>query len=355
MTVNGVVLLTGATGHVGFATLKALLQHGYTVHAAVRSEAKASLVRSALAGRVEEGQLEFIIVPDFLQDGAFDKAAKGMKYIVHVASPLPSNASEGDDLEEALVKPAVQGTLGVFESAQKAGTVQRIVVTSSNAATVPLAVLMGQDDGQIYGPDYRSDYLEAPYMNQPAVGYVASKIAALKRAEEYIATRKPGFDAIHIHPSYVEGRNELTTTIKDFELGTNAFILAPVLGRTTKDPKAPSVVHVDDVALAHVLALDPKIQGNQSFLLASSGQDNMQWNDAKEFVKKHFPDAVQKGLLPNNGSAPTSSGKADNSKTKQLLGIDLQGYETMVISVIGHYLEVLKMEEDGSKTEQLLL
>lgn len=216
MAVNGIVLLTGGTGHVGFATLKTLLQHGYTVHAAVRSEAKALLVRSALADRVEKGQIEFIIITDFLQHGAFDKAAKGVKYIVHVASPLPSNASESDDLEEALVKPAVQSTLGIFESAQKAGTVQRIVVTSSNAATVPLAVLMGQDDGHIYGPDYRSDYLEAPYMNQPAVGYVASKIAALKRAEGYIAMRKPGFDVIHIHPSYVEGRNDLTTTIKDF-------------------------------------------------------------------------------------------------------------------------------------------
>jgi hypothetical protein len=30
-----------------------------------------------------------------------------VKYIVHVASPPPSNASEGDDLEVALVKPAV--------------------------------------------------------------------------------------------------------------------------------------------------------------------------------------------------------------------------------------------------------
>jgi nucleoside-diphosphate-sugar epimerase len=214
---------------------------------------------------------------------------------------------------------------------------------------------MGQEDGQIYGPDYRSDYLEAPYMNQPVVGYVASKIAALKHAEGYIAKRKPGFDVIHIHPSYVEGRNDLTTTIKDFESGTNAFVLAPVLGRTTEDLKAPSVVHVEDVALAHVLALDLEIEGNQSFLLASSGQDSVQWNDAKEYVKKHFPDAVQKGLLPNNGSTPTSRGKVDNSKTKQLLGIDLQSYETMVISAIGHSLEVLKTEEDGSTTKQSLL
>jgi nucleoside-diphosphate-sugar epimerase len=107
MAVNGIVLLTGGPGHVGFATLKTLLQHGYTVHATVRSEAKALLVRSALADRVKKGQLESIIISDFLQDGAFDKAAKGVKYIVHVASPPPSNASEGDDLEVALVKPAV--------------------------------------------------------------------------------------------------------------------------------------------------------------------------------------------------------------------------------------------------------
>ncbi|KAK4898341.1 hypothetical protein LTR27_003937 [Elasticomyces elasticus] len=346
MAVGGIVLLTGATGHVGFATLKALLQHGYTVHAAVRNDSKAAMVRSTLPQGLAEDRLDFITIPDFLQDGAFDEAMKGVKYVVHVASPLPSNASEGDDLDEVLVKPAVQATLGVFESAQKAATVQRIVVTSSNAATVPLSVLMGQDDGQIYGPDYRSDYLEAPYMNVAMVGYVASKIAALRRAEEWVATRKPAFDVVHIHPSFVEGRNDLTTTTQDFKSGTNAFVLEPVLGWKTDNAKAPSVVHVDDVALAHVRALDPKIEGNQSFLLASSGQDGMQWDDAKTYAKKHFPDAVAKGLLPNNGSAPTSGGgKADNSKTQKVLGIKLQGYEDMVVSVVGHYLEVLEAEK----------
>ena len=114
MAVNGIVLLTGGTGHVGFATLKTLLQHGYTVHAAVRSEAKALLVRLAMADRVGKGQLELIIITYFLQDGAFDKAAKGVKYIVHVASPLPSNASESDDLEEALVKSAVHCVSGLM-------------------------------------------------------------------------------------------------------------------------------------------------------------------------------------------------------------------------------------------------
>jgi len=345
MAEGDLVLLTGATGHVGFATLKVLLQYGYTVRAAVRSEAKSTLIRATLADQAKEGQLSYIIVPDFLKEGAFNKAIEGVKYVVHVASPLPSNASKDDDLEDVLVKPAVQGTLGIFESAQKFGTVQRIVITSSNAATVPLAILMGQDDGKIYGPDYRSDYLEAPYMNRAEVAYVASKIEALKRAEEYIVTQKPGFDVIHIHPSYVEGRNDLTTTLEDFKSGTNAFVLAPVLNWKIEGPKAPSVVHVDDVALAHVLALDPSIQGNQSFLLASSGQDGMQWDDAKEYVKKHFPNAVDKGLLPNSGSQLTTSAKADNSKTQQILGIKLQSYESMVVSVVGHYLQVLEKEK----------
>lgn len=88
------VLLTGATGFVGFAVLRAALEKGYKIRAAVRSEEKAETVRSnPTLQHISEEQLSFVIVPDILSDGAFDAAAESVKYILHVASPIPLHTS----------------------------------------------------------------------------------------------------------------------------------------------------------------------------------------------------------------------------------------------------------------------
>jgi len=268
-----------------------------------------------------------------------------VKYIIHVASPLFHPSQQGRDLDELLVKPAVQGTIGMFESARKAGTVERVVITSSAVATVPLSVLFGQDDGTIeYGPEYRTPDISAPYDHNPVIAYVQSKIAALKEGEAWIEREKPAFDVVHIHPSFIEGRDDLTTTVGGFDTGTNSMVLGPVLGRTA-DMTPPAVVHVEDVALAHVRALDPEVPGNQSFVLNATGKEGIEWDDAKEFVKKHFPEAVESGVLKNDGTTPSGKSWIDNSKTVEVLGIRFKSYEDMVVSVVGHYLEILEKEK----------
>jgi nucleoside-diphosphate-sugar epimerase len=271
------VLLTGATGLVGFAVLRAALEKGYNIRAAVRSEEKAETVRSnpTLKG-ISEEQLSFVIVPDILLEGAFDEAATGVKYILHIASPIPGpHLSGDDDLHALVVQPAIKGTMEMFASARKAGTVQRIVVTSSAAALIPMAAMSGPvGEGDVFGPDDRVDAL--PPLGRhciPQVAYNASKVLALQAAEEYIINEKPEFDAIHIHPSVVLGRDELALTAKDLDKGSNHYALAPVLGENAPMPFPMSSCHIDDVAEAHVRALDPEIKGNQSFLLCCTGEE----------------------------------------------------------------------------------
>jgi len=136
---GSLILLTGATGFVGFKTLVTALEHGYSVRAAVRSDNKAETVRSNLKLKnFGENQLSFVVVPDFLLDGAFDEAVRGVKFVVHVASPIQGpGVTDDHDLHAEFIRPAIQGTLGVFRSAQKDGGVERIVITSSAAAIVP--------------------------------------------------------------------------------------------------------------------------------------------------------------------------------------------------------------------------
>ena len=52
----------------------------------------------------------------------------GCEYVHHVASPFPL---EEPKTEAEVIEPAVQGTLGVLKAVAKAGSVKRVVLTSS--------------------------------------------------------------------------------------------------------------------------------------------------------------------------------------------------------------------------------
>lgn len=352
MEATRLILLTGSTGHVGFRTLRYALEKGYAIRAAVRSEAKAETVRTnrALAHIDELGsKLSFIIVPNFLADGAFDEAVKGVTYVIHIASPIPGKTDQSD-LEAAFIKPAVQGTLGLFESAKKEATVERIVVTSSAVAIPPIDVVTGQTQTDYkFKAEDRAKEIPPPFPND-AVAYVASKIAALHRGEAWMQKERPTFDVIWIIPSYVGGRDDLVHATAEFNHGTNRLFLASVLDGAdaqNSGPRVMNVVHVDDVAKAHVESLDPRVAGDQAFLLTNKGGD-ARWDDAKDIVAKHFPEAVKDGLLPNNGSVPHMEVHFDIAKTEDTFG-KLKPFEEVVISVAEHYLELHAKEREGAQ------
>lgn len=267
------VLITGATGHLGFRVLRTALEAGYPVRAAVRSEQKATILKNKPVLQVTSGvqNLSFVTVPDFLVPGAFDEAVKGTKYIIHVASPLASKVpQDAEDFDRIVVQPAVQGTLGVFESTRKSGSIRRIVVTSSTAAIAPMSAFTSSGD-QALSADNRVPEPEGPFENS-MMAYIASKVAALNRAEAWIEATKPSFDVIHIHPSFIFGRDDTATSTEDFMTGTNSIPLNIVLGKTN-DLWPNNWNDVADTAKIHVLSLDEKIPGNQSFFASTNGLD----------------------------------------------------------------------------------
>lgn len=349
MAAGDIVLITGSTGHIGFRVLRYALEYGYQVRAAVRSEAKARAVASnpALKAMNVDSQLSFVVVPDFLAPGAFDEAVKGVKYIIHVASPI-ADINSNEDPETKYIQPAVQGTLGVFRSAQNEPSVKRIVVTSSVVVIIPITAMFVEPVDEVFDAESRVPNMQGPYPNA-MIAYAASKIPAFNAATRWIEEEKPAFDVINIHPSFVEGRDDSTFTTAGFHTGTNKWPLDIALSNKHEAPTPNNVNHVDDAARVHVLALDPKVKGNQSFITSSSGQDGMEWDDAKKYIAKHFPNAVKQGILPNNGHIPTLIAKIDSSKTEETFGFKHKSYEEMVVSVIAHYLELLEKEQSQLK------
>lgn len=333
------ILLTGGTGHVGYATLIEALRVGYKVRVAIRRESSIAEMKATKSVQPYLSRLAIIIVEDITKDGAFDKAVKGVDYVVHIASPLPQPT---DDDEATIVQPAIRGTTGILYSALKERSVKRVIITSSLAAVAPMEAWAPGFE-RVLTPQDRVPDRSGPYDNG-MMAYAAAKVAAYNRTLDFVAKEKPHFDVINVLPSFVIGKNELANTKEAISApsGSNAIALNPIFGG--QNPAgAPSVtVHVEDVAYVHVAALNPNIAGNQSFGVNWNGIKGINWDDAIEIVKRHFPKEVESGLFPLGGSQASNLIKFDATRTEEVFGIKFKSFEEQIVSLAGWYAEVAR-------------
>lgn len=339
------VLITGGTGLIGIKTVQLALKAGYAVRAAVRSQSKADAVLATptVKALVASGsQISFTIVPDILADNAYDEAVKGVKYILHIASPvIKGEGFTAEQFESGLIAPAIAATTSILSAAYKTPGIKRIVITSSEVAIIPWEEFISKEVDTVFDDTYEIPFPAGPYTN-PFEAYSAGKVRALIATKEFVATKKPEWDVINIMPSFTIGDNEMITDPKLIADGTVAAAFAQVLGGDSGWGAVPSTsIHVADIGRLHVEALNPKIEGNQSFLAVSEGERGTRWEEAKEIVNRNFPEAVKKGILPNNGTAATKRTKVDSSRTEKVFGFKFQSYEEQVKSVTKQYLELV--------------
>ncbi|KAJ5621055.1 hypothetical protein N7510_005039 [Penicillium lagena] len=335
------VFITGGSGHIGFRVIVDALEAGYQVRAAVRSLEKGDKILStpSIKRLNPGGRLAFVQVPDLTADGAYEEAIKGAEYVIHVASPIVSSYGEGTDLAEHFIQPSLNGTTNILKAAQKAGSVRRVVITSSMVAIIPWNELTSGKCNTVFTETNR---IPTPTeYKSPFEAYAAGKTAALNEAEKWIENVNPSFDLVHVFPGFVIGGNELITDPKDALYGANRQVLCPVTGVDAGFVPGASV-HLNDVSAAHVLALDPKITGNQGFVLASGGLEGTKWEDTKEITARHFKKEVESGVLRNNGKITTLPVKIDERKTEEVLGLSLLPFEAQVTHVVSHYLGLIK-------------
>jgi nucleoside-diphosphate-sugar epimerase len=338
------ILITGGTGLIGIKTIHLALKAGYSVRAAVRSQAKAdAILATPTVKAINPGpRLTFVIVPDMLADGAYDEAVKGVTYIMHIASTtLHGEGFTEDQFEKELIQPALKGTSSILTAAYKTTGIKRIVITSSEVAIIPWEEFIAKEVDTVFDDTYKIPFPAGPYHHM-FEAYAAGKVRALAATEEFIKEKRPEFDVINIMPSFVVGDNELVADPNLISDGTVAAAFAQVLGKDSGWGAVPSTsVHVEDIAKLHVFALDAKIPGNQSFLASSEGINGTTWSNAIEIVNRNFPEAVEKGILPNNGTALTKRTKIDVSRTEEVFGFKFQSYEEQVKSVVKQYLSLL--------------
>jgi len=231
------ILVTGASGFVGSAVARHLVQAGQQVRALVRPTSM--LINLAhLSVEIVEGDLGD---PDSVA-----RAMSGVRFLFHVAADYRLWARDPQDI----VRTNVDGTRTVMNAALRAG-VERIVYTSS------VATLKARPDGR---PSDETFPLDA----QSAVGaYKYSKVIAERAVETMVA--KQGLPAIIVNPSTPIGPGDARPT------PTGRIIIEAAAGRMpVYVDTGLNLVHVDDVAAGHLAALE-KGRIGQSYILG--GQD----------------------------------------------------------------------------------
>lgn len=363
---NGLVFITGATGHVGFRTLVRALRSGLNVRVAVRSQFKAARLLNRLLLKIpnlnihkapifelgsdcQRQRLSFAIIPDVTIDDAYNGVLEGVTQVIHIASPLVTGRErppiESRLADETFIKPAVQGTISLLEAADACGTVRRVVITSSIVALIPVPEMEGtrpRPSNKPVKPTDRVSFTSGPYHSEFAA-YANSKIAALNAAETWFEAKRPAFDIVHLHPSFVLGRNDMATSPAECVKGTNAMVLAMLLGKSF-GPFAGATVHVDDVAKCHVAAaVDIKnIPGNASYILSQASV----WNDAKSIAARLFPQAIKHKLLVEHGNVDTTAIQIDTTLTQDTFGIRFRRFDGQVRSLVAQFLE---LRSDGKQ------
>ena len=223
MRPGDLVLITGASGFVGSAVLRALGGRGLELRALVR----ASSPRANLGGVACE-----IVEGDMTSPADMNRALEGVRWLYHVAADYRLWARDPGDI----IRANLAGATTVMEAALAQG-VERIVYTSS------VATLRAGNAATVVDET-------APLAPGEAVGaYKESKVVAERLVEWLIAER--GLPAVIVNPSTPLGPRDIKPT------PTGRIVIEAAMGRIPAFVDTGlNLVHVEDVARGHILAME---------------------------------------------------------------------------------------------------
>ena len=216
-------LVTGGSGFLGSAVVRALIERGVRVRALVRASSPRENFRDLDCE---------VVVGDLTDRESLKAALKGVRYLFHVAADYRLWARDPSEI----IRANVEGTLNLNREALAAG-VERIVYTSSVAALRVAGATAPVDEAAALSPE-------------EAIGaYKRSKTMAERAVEDMIL--REGLPAIIVSPTTPIGPRDIRPT------PTGRILLDAARGRIPAFVDTGlNFVHVDDVAAGHLLAFE---------------------------------------------------------------------------------------------------
>ncbi|XP_057782575.1 cinnamoyl-CoA reductase CAD2-like isoform X3 [Salvia miltiorrhiza] len=229
-----VVCVTGASGFIGSWLVHFLLHRGYAVRATVKNLGDERETKHLEAMEGADSRLRLFQI-DLLDYDSIVAAVSGAAGVFHLASPCIIDQIE--DPQAELLDPAIKGTINVLKAA-KNHNVRRVVVTSSISAMIPSSNSLA-DAGE-------GCWIDEDYCRQNGFLYSVSKALAEKAAWQF--AEENGVDVVVLNPGVVAGPI-LTPAINT----SMTLILHVLQGKDFPEELFEALVHVKDVALAHIL------------------------------------------------------------------------------------------------------
>ncbi|EDQ88984.1 uncharacterized protein MONBRDRAFT_32562 [Monosiga brevicollis MX1] len=296
-----VCLVTGASGYIASHLVEQLLAKGHRVRGTVRDAKNQDKVAHLKALPHANERLE-LVEADLLNPESLKAAAQGCTVCFHTASPFYNSTTDKD----ALVKPAVEGTIATLDACE-AANIHEIILTSSTASVFAKKV----EEGHTFTEE---DWSDVDMMDENKLYYPLSKTLAEKAAWEWIEkanARSPDntFRLAVMNPTLVIGpmlqpsMNTSSQVLADFLTGAHKVVPSGFI----------TLVDVRDVAAAHVAAYENKQATGRYLLIA----DCPAWRDLMPVMRDAMKDTAHVQHLPTEIGDPATEPKSRYNGAKR--------------------------------------
>lgn len=296
---SGPVAVTGASGYVGSHVVGALLRRGFDVRACVTDPGNPDKVDHLKELAAETPGSLTLHRANLLEPGSYDEPFAGCAAVLHVGTAM---AYGGANDSRQVYEGAVEGTRRVLDSARKAGTVRRLVYTSSFAAIghpAPPGYVFTEDDWASEGREDDENWSLDRIDSNGETAYAMAKVET-EHLVGRVAAEDGSFDAVSVCPLVVLG--PLLSPAHELVFSWQWFLGRMLRGKPCKRSWQAlwNVVDVRDVGEAHarILGSDACRNGSRYQLSATDPSGELDVFTLQEHLRKLFPDIEVGGAPP---------------------------------------------------------